>query len=268
MNYSHLQSQISVEIQIYIFRSRWLTAIIVTLVGAYLAIGDVQLVETTLQLRGNLWDALFVIFNNQFFVLIPFGGVFVYLMSDLSKETDFGKSMILRLQSRKQWWWGKFLITVCAALIYTSILVGGIALIVFPVLSWSDSWSEAAQRDPLALNLSSWLLQMSPMIAFVLMAFLLFLGCVAVGLVAQTVVVFTGKPLYGFAASAAVIWAAIAVNNFGLTDELPNIFVHTHWVLSYHNNHFPITLSITYWIICIVLLALLGLWGSQKIDFT
>lgn len=259
--------QVELGIQIYIFRARWFIAILAVLCGAYIGISNTRLIEASQQSHGNLWDILFIVTCNPFFVLIPFGLVFAFLVSDVSVESDFGRNVVSRLPSRTQWWLGKTCVTACSALIFTVLQIGGIALITVSSFGWASDWSVIAHADPVSINLTPWIMQIPPLLALIFAVVLLFLGAFTVGLLVQVTVVFTGKPLYGFGAAFVVVFAAIAVNNFGLTATLPNIFIHMHWVLSTHSDTFPISLSIIYWLICIAVLVPLGLWASQHMDF-
>jgi hypothetical protein len=267
MGWKQLRHQLWLDIQLRVFHERWLLALMVVLLGAYFGNETVFLVERAYSLPGNTWDVLFGIFNNQFFVLIPFGLIFIYLISDLSIENEFGKNVIIRLPNRTQWWYSKVLSTIFSAFIYTCLIVTGVSVIAIPSFAWANDWSQVVQRDPVSLNLKPWILQMSPSISLFYTIILLFLGASAVGILTQVAAVFLRKAIMGFIAGTAVIALAVAVNNAGLTRELPNIFVHTHWILSSHDHQFPVMHSILYWFIGVVLLVLLGLWKSRHLDF-
>lgn len=266
MQYSYLPRQVELDIQIHVFQPRWILAGLATVFGAYLGFRGVRGIEISEQLSGNSWDMVFIVFNNLFYVLIPFGTLFAYLISNVSGSNELDSMSILRLQTRNQWWYGKVLVTACAASLFTLLYVGGV-LLISTGLNWSFEWSEIALTHSASVNLTATIIATSPVDALISMTALLFLGCFTIGLISQVIVVFTRRSLYGFIGSISIIWAAIIVNNLGLTPSLPPVFVHTHWVLGYHSDSFPLADSVVYWAVCIIVLVVVGVAGSRNLDF-
>jgi hypothetical protein len=266
MQYLRLIRQSEVDSQLYVFTLRWLLAIFAVLFGIYLGFDRVRSVEAAQQLSGNAWDMVFSVLNNTFFVLIPFGILFPYLVSSVSVSDEFAKHVMMRLETRKQWWYGKVSVIAYAAFLFTSLFVGGVVF-ASTALNWSPDWSEIAHLHPEMVNLTSWMISLSPLQVLASSFVLLFLGCFTVGLLPQVIVVLTGKPFYGFLGSMSLILAAVIVNNLGLTPSWPAIFVHSHWVLGNHIDPVSVAASVIYWLIGISLLVIFGLWGSRKLDF-
>jgi hypothetical protein len=219
--------------------------------------------------RANIWDAFFVLLSNMYFVLYPYAMAFVLLVLQVSVTNTSNKHTFLRHKDRYSWWFSRVIIIICTSLLYTTLVIVGIALTASSVLTWSSSWSDviaiAAIQEPRSWA-TPWLTSHMPFDALLQAVVLLYLGTVAFGLLVQTGVVFTGRPIFGALIAIFVILATVFVNNYGLTDNLPNIFVHMHWVLVTHNASFSVAHSLCYWIVIILLLTLIGWWRTRRMD--
>lgn len=261
------------EAEQHLLRKRWLLPWPLLLFIAYITLSGNVVQSTNWGLSANSWDALFSVFGNGnvlFFVVTP---LFLYLVSDMLPEPNFGQSVLLRLGSRRRWWVGKTLAMGVAVAVYSSLSVGIVASLASFVLPWQSSWSQAASRYPLEFYLSPRVLTLSPPSAFAQLLFLLTLGWFGLGLLVMVVAQRLRHSFAGFTAGVFVNIGGLAASKTYLAPPYAYLFIHQHLVFNLHafageESIYPtVSVSVLFWLVWLVIFFVLGWRWSLTHDF-
>jgi hypothetical protein len=265
-----LLNQIVQGFNLHIWKPSWFLAVLSALTCTFLAISQVRWLQINEGANANIWDVLFIVFNNRYLILYPFGLLFAFLVAQFSAQDSFGNYTLLRLKNRAYWWIGRVSVTLSAAMLYSLLFTVSIFLLATPSFPWSTQWSLLAQfqaTTPSSAFVTPWLIAQTPIHAALYALLLLTLGAFTMGLSVQLGVIFAGYSFIGFAVAAVIIFVSVIVNNYGFTPTLPNVFIHMHWLLGAHHNSFPLWHSFLYWLGAIVIMVFAGYWRAKRLDF-
>jgi hypothetical protein len=258
--------------ELHIFKAKWLLPIAGILFFSYITIGRLRAMEANFGLRGNAWDALFAFFGNIYFLLVVLMLPFIYLVSDLTSAAPFEQHILLKLESRREWWAGKVLTLVITALLYAALSTVGVLLIISAAFAWEADWSVLAQAAPPELSLiftfalTEEMLLNHPLNYLLPTLLAVILGLFLTGLLAQIIALLAKNTFAGFIMGAAYIVGSIYAVNYGLSYPTNSFFIPVHLQPFLYDAITP-PISAVYWVIGIGALLALGTVQSQRIDF-
>jgi len=249
----------------------WLLLLANVMANGLIAMSRIRELSQQLQAEANAWDVYFLLLTDGFFVLLPFGLVFAFLVGSLSVNI-LRSWTLLRVGSRAGWWQGQVWVTLLCAVVYTLAFMGGIALLVTPVFPWSAEWSAMAQRNaqanPFPIIPLNWMLAFTPPALTGIGVAMLIVGAWGIGLLAQVIVVMTQRPLFGFITVFVIISAAFASYSSAMPLYVQNVLPHAHWTIAIQTDYSLLWSSVIYWALWIVGLSLAGAWLSKRVDLT
>ncbi len=263
--------QTLLNFELYIFKTKWLLPIVGILFFGYITLGRVWSLEATYGLKVNAWDAIFAFFGSIYFLLVVLMLPFVYLVSDLTAAVPFEQQLLLKLESRREWWIGKVLTLLITALMYTVLSVVAVLLISI-IFAWEQGWSQLAQTSPpelaqiISFSLTEEMGIHHPLNYLLPTILALLLGLFLSGLLAQVIAIIVNNTFVGFMMSATYIVGSIYAVNYGLPYPAQSFFLPVHLQPFLYDAITP-PISAMYWIIGIGVLLIVGLLQSRRVDF-
>ncbi len=263
----------SVEIEQYFFRWRWIVPIPIALFIAYIVTGNILAHGDNLSIESNAWDVIFSVFGNGYIIFFVLNVVLIYLVSDLPIESQYGKLIILRLHSRKQWWFGKISMLMISVLLYLIINVIIIGAITSFTLPWQINWSEVMLKYPMEFYLNPQAISLSPYFAFFILIVLLVLGWFGLGLATICAARFLNQSIVGFIFGLLINTSGLIALKTGISPPLEYLFVHVHLLFNLHSfnkasSPYPsVILSLVYWMIWIIIFLIIGFTICLPTDF-
>lgn len=263
---------IKYQLRYYLLRWRWLLCLPVMGFIAYRSTNAVNALSAMTGHPVNAWDATFHAFGSADVVYMVLAVLFLALIGDLLPEPAIGQSMLLRLGSRRLWWFSKILTLATATLGYLFINMLTFFLLVSAALPWTSDWSEYTRSDFIAVGLYKDVMLISPLKTFTYLVILLALGLFCLGLIGMTVTLAARRNVVGFLAGAGVLLSGYIGTSFAgsVTSWLMNVLITNHFELTpgvYPIRNIPVGLSVLYWISSIIVLGLIGLTLSRRQDF-
>jgi len=89
---------------------------------------DLYCKEPFMVIHTTFWDILFSVFSNGNYLLFVLNNIFLFLIFDITTESEFGQTLILKLGSREKWWVSKVVLlgisVICFATINITIVFG------------------------------------------------------------------------------------------------------------------------------------------------
>ncbi|MDH5506976.1 MAG: hypothetical protein OEZ02_07120 [Anaerolineae bacterium] len=261
------------EIEQHFWQMRWLLPLPVMLIVAYIVVGDVAVDSLNYSLESNTWDALFSVFGNANLVFFVFTLLFLYLVSDLLRETRFGEGVLFRLGSRRLWWLGKTLTLGLAVVVYLSVAVGIIAGIAGFVLPWQPGWSQATMQLPLEFYVAPGARDIPPAAALGQLLLLLSMGWFCIGLAVMVIAQFSNQLVIGFLTGILVNLSGLMAERADTGPPIAYVSIHQHLLYYYHSFGDPKSVypawivSVLYWALWVGLFYRVGLILSAKQDF-
>ncbi len=258
--------------ELYIFKTKWLLPIVGILFFGYITLGRVWSLEAAYGLKANIWDAIFAFFGNIYFLLVVLILPFVYLVSDLTSAVPFEQQILLKVESRREWWIGKVLTLLITALMYSVLSVVSVLLIISTSFAWEQDWSQLAQTSPpelaqiFSFSLTEEMLIHPPLNYLLFMILVVILGLLLSGLLAQVIALLAKNTFLGFMISAGYIVGSIYAVNYGLPYPAQSFFLPVHLQPFLYDAITP-PISAMYWIIGIGALLMIGAVKSRRIDF-
>lgn len=261
------------ESEQHLLRRRWLLPLVVTLVVAYLVIGNLVAQAANHALSLNAWDALFRVFADQYILFYVLTPLFLYLVSDFLPESVLGQNVLLRLDSRKRWWLGKALGLGLAVVLYLLMAIGIVAVAASAVLPWQDTWSTGVTQRPEEFWVVPAALVVRPAYAFAQLLLLLALGWFGLGLVVLAAALLLNRSSLGFLAGLFTLLSGMAALRGEIPPPFSYLFIHQHLLFNLHSfgalstSELPVFISILYWMLWSVLFFAIGLRISRQQDF-
>jgi hypothetical protein len=261
------------EITEYILRKRWLLAVLMALLVGSSETNRFVVQQMVLGYSYNIWDVLFSVFSNANYLLAVLNNLFLFLVSDFTRETGYGQCLLVKLGSRRKWWESKIALLAIAALVYTLInlsIVIGVASFSFP---WQNSWSMGAQLSPQDSYLATEMLTMPPRIAFIKLLILLELGWFGLGLFTLTFSTLSRHSIVGFFAGVALNFSGLVIFKSVISPWITNLFFHQHMLLNLQYSN-PANsqmgsyeFSLLYWICWIAFFSMAGWLLGRRENF-
>ena len=252
---------------------RWLLPFPLMLLVTCLETATIINRADTTSVKANAWDVVFSLLGNHFLLFLVMNPLFIYLICGLLPEDSFGESMVLRLTSRSHWWVGKLMTLVLSLLCYLAMFVVTIAVVTSFVLPWAQQWSEGAERFPTAYYLNPSIIERSPFVAALQLICLLSLGWLCLGLTALTTIQHYQRSIGGFLAGVLINLSGLAASRADVPYPYSLLFIDQHLLLNQQafgnasSMSSSLTVSITYWLIWVLLLFGLGWRFSNQINF-
>lgn len=267
-------SYLRLELRNLFARPRWLLPIPLVLFIAYRSTNGVRVLSTSYGVSDNGWDALLYALSSADVVYFVLSTLFLYLLADLAFEPAYGQWALLRLGSRRSWWWSKCLSVLLATLGYVALVMATLVAFISLRMTWQGQWSEmiVPSMHFIELGLTKEVMSSSPVVIAIQHVALLTLGWLAFGLLVTTVTLLTQRALAGFLSGAVVLLSGY----FGIyvagrePAEFPyTLLIHNH--LEYTPGPYPlrttsVTFSILYWVVWILILVGVGYVASQRQD--
>ncbi len=243
----------------------------VNLIGSYEIVDNIQF---------NFWDLVFFIFADPKNIVITLIFTFIILITDIVVDSNFEGEMILRLGSRNLWWNVKVFIMfiksiICIMSLTILTIIGGIRFKFN--LSWSTGFSQLKKLSisknslyfsPLNENIFS----QSPIFSFIETILLLILGLTAIGLFVMVLTLLINNKIISIISGLFVLIIAV-IPEFEMKTSLITNIIYNHILINTHsfnneNSSFPsIGYSISYWIVCIIVLYYIGYKLSLRKEF-
>lgn len=260
------------ELNRYLVRPRWFIVPPIILFIAFTRVAALISVSKATFLQANIWDSLLIIFTDVHLSFYILNIVMLFLISDFHPSSPFQESVLLRVNSRMDWWISKLLALGIAVGCYIVLSVGIVAGVTSFVLPIQTIWSELAIRagsDYLGLAT----LNMTPTQAFARTMLLLGLGWYTLGLLAHVISDVSDHPAFGILTALALNFSGLFAADYGVQPPLSYISIHYHLFLN--NQSFgtltplsiPMIWSLVYWTCLIALLVAAGSWHTHHRDF-
>jgi hypothetical protein len=180
----------------------------------------------------NIWDALFTLFANGYLLFFCLTPLWIYLCGDLVVESLFDEHLLLRLQSRHQWWLSKLLTLAIIGIVYLLSLVGIALAVISFVLPWSWHWSANAMQYPEERYLHSGIMTVMPMTAFGFTLLLLLLGWLGMSL-AIIVGTYAGKSVkWGLLIGITLNLNAVIMQHVSLPTPYATMVINKHMLIN------------------------------------
>jgi hypothetical protein len=186
----------------YLLRWRWLFAIALGLLTGYWA--SFIIIRSPFAGTSNALEAYIWAFGKPEIVYFLFSLLWIYLVSDVALEDSFDSCALLRMGSRTDWWLGKVLFTLEAALVYMLLLCASFALPLMGKYPFSSQWSDAARAD-FGISLGYSINNGTPLDACLHTLLLLLTGWFAIGLCIMVIELLSRKKWPGFLAGVVLI---------------------------------------------------------------
>jgi len=261
------------EIDQHLFQVRWILPIPIALFISYIVTSRILVTSANSSLSSNVWDVLFSVFGNGNILFFVLNVVWIYLVSDLPIEAQFGQLVMFRLHSRKQWWFSKIFLLIVLVLFYLCINAAIVAIIASFVFPWQGRWSEAVLKSPLEFYLNPQATSLSPLFAFILLLILLILGWFGLGLATICATRFFNHAMTGFLFGLLIDAGGLIALKAGIPPPLEYFFIHIHLLFNLHSffeifSPYPhIILSMLYWVIWIIVFLVIGIKICLPSDF-
>jgi len=266
-----LLSYLGIQIRQYIIRKRWLLPFPVMLFIAYRSVNAIQsLLELYSGATSSVLDVFFIAFGNGWNVVLILTNLFLFLVCDLLPEPGFGQLALLRLGSRRMWWLAKCLTLAMSVIVYTLLTVGIVVAFAARFFPLDFTWSSLAIGTPESLNIPLFTPRnASAPEAMSQVLLLLMLGWFSLGLLIMVVTQLSRRFLIGYLTALVVLMASFAVSWISNPPTWIKLFIYKHLMF----NHFPypfrdvpVSQSVFYWGIWLLLLSGLGLYLSRQQD--
>lgn len=153
---------------------------------------------------GNALEGFIWAFGKPEIVYFVLTTAFVYLVSDFLPASSFEQSMLIRLGSRRTWWFTRVILVILSTLLYAGLLFGGFFLVVLPQFPLSSEWSPAGLNN-FGMGLGYSLKNGSPVQGAVSIAEFLVIGWLAIGLFILVTNLITRRTWIGFLGGALII---------------------------------------------------------------
>lgn len=264
---------LQVQMALYLFRWRWVLVGVVALIAAYLATDNMRVHVINHGDQPNLWDVLFKFWGNRHLHFLTSNILFVLLIGDITRESAWDNATLLRLKSRRAWWWGKIVLLAVCALAYLLVFVGATVATGWSAFPLTATWSDETTLWYGNWNINPGLFQYRPYTAFGLCLGLLFLGWFGLGLVTIITTMLTRNGVVGFGAGASVNFLGLLGSLDVLPPFLDGVSFHTHQLVNLHAfgdaaSPYPtLAESFGYWGVVTGLLIGAGLVVVQHRDF-
>lgn len=269
----HLLSFLNYQLRWQLWRRRWLLPIPLLLFLVYRSGNYLTNPGMGIPMQPtNAWDLLFLVFGNRFTVYFALGLLYLYLVCDLLPEPNLGQLVLLRLRSRKTWWFGKIITLLILTLIYvlgTAAVLAGLSGLMLP---WEAGYSLQAQFMPDSINLPMRFfrgVQPPPPCVFLAQELaLLILGLFAFGLVIMVVNQLTRRFYLGLLAGCLALFSGLV--SISLSGPPPWAAwlpgAHLTYLAMLPNRIVPLGYSFLYWAVWITTFGLVGLTISRRQD--
>lgn len=260
------------QMRSYLLRWRWLVSLPVMGFIAYRSINAVNALSAVTGHPVNAWDATFHAFGSADVVYMVLAVIFLALTGDMLPEAAYGQAMMMRLGSRRLWWFGKILTLAAATLGYLLVNLTTFFLLVSAALPWTRDWSEYTRSDFIAVGLYKDVMLITPLKTFVYLLVLLALGLFCLGLIGMSVTLAARRNEVGFLAGAGVLLSGYIGTYFAgsVTSWLMNFLITNHFELTpgvFPIRNIPVGASVLYWLFAILVLGYIGRTLSRKQDF-
>ena len=257
-----------------IIRKRWLIPVLIALL-----IGSNETNRFVLQRTGygnsyNGWDILFSVFSNGNYLLFVLNNIFLFLIFDITTESEFGQTLILKLGSREKWWVSKVVLLGISVICFATINI----TIVFGITSFSfsiqEKWSLGAQLVPENSYLSAGMLATLPFPLFIRVLSLLNLGWFGLGLFTLVISTFSRRSIVGFLAGVALNFVGLIIYKGSFSPAITSLSFPQHMILNLQyakmQELLPVSsfhFSLLYWSFWILLLLFSGMQLGKRKDF-
>lgn len=257
-----------------IIRKRWLIPVLIALVIGSNETNRFVLQRTVYGNSYNVWDILFSVFSNGNYLLFVLNNIFLFVIFDITAESEFGQTLILKLGSREKWWVSKVVLLGISVICFATINIA----IVFGITSFSfsiqEKWSLGAQLVPENSYLSAGMLATLPLPLFIRLLSLLNLGWFGLGLFTSVISTFSRRPIVGFLAGVALNFVGLIIYKGSFSPAITSLsfpqrmilnlqYAKMQELLPFSSFHF----SLLYWSFWILLLLLSGMQLAKRKDF-
>jgi hypothetical protein len=264
---------VHLEVVQHMRKARWWLVFPVSIATTFILLGNMLASVSQRGIPSNIWDGLFTVFANQYAVLYLLTPLYLYLMSDLASDSWFNEAVVLRLRSRRRWWFGKVASLSILMGIYLGMLVGVVVAIASCVLPWENQWSAKTVQYPAEIYLPSTALAFSPGYAFSLLLLLLAMGWFCVGLSVLISAHLLGSARWGFTVGLLINLSGIITLHEFIPDSYSTWLWVSHLLLGWHDfgdsaSAYPsIATSLMYWFVWIMFMFFTGWWLNARHDF-
>lgn len=247
----------------------------------FVLLGGLAVISTVISARpgggkGNVWDAAFTVFSgftpeaSLFEIIFSFTPLlfFMLLFGNLAKEDLYLQPMyiLLRIGSRRTWWWGKVASLAAAALCYYGLGMAVVIVFACRFLPLSGNWSSF-----MLLRTGWFQTGLISTGAFIFWALLLSAGTALGSVLAQWILsMVTGNSFYAVIITMFLLVTPTRIGVFepGLIKWLPgtqgSLLCHT--AFNPLMPGFSLTWSLIYNFLFTFICAVMGMWLLDRID--
>jgi hypothetical protein len=211
-------------------------------------------------------------FSNPYAIAYVLTPLFLFFTNTLSSELTSDELVLLRLGSRRLWWFGKVITLAVITIVYMVTMVITAAAIISFAYPWEVGWSKLAQSDAATIYLEPTALKSAPLVVLALATLILGLGWYSFGLAALVCSQWLQNSKAGFSVGFALNLSIIFFIHIYLPPPLRWLTINTHLFISEQSFndiptlHVNILISCAYWFAWIAILIVVGLWVCQNCD--
>jgi hypothetical protein len=268
-----LRRFVQVDVAARLWERRWLLPLLVASVIALIFRNNLHGATSQGIGQANSWDLLLRVFANPYGIFYCFTPLYLYLVSDLQSESGFAESLLLRVQSRSRWWFGKVItlsLLVCA---YLLLLIGPVVAIATFSLPWEHTWSQPTLSEPIKLSLPPGVFAYTPASAFGWLVCLLAMGWLSLGLLVLVGSQIFRDEKWGFGIGMLINLSGVIALHSQIAAPYDWLFINYHIILGTHafgdaQSPYPsLAASCLYWATWIGVLLMVGWQSSKRRDF-